>query len=231
MAHCPGRFVLSMNEFDGSPETLAGSQVATASFQSEHAADPVAVVTLEGGGLISYRKPDGRYLHTLNSPQGFARKLKQLGIILPPTGHMRGEPLKPRRPPSDTIQRMTHSERFLKIVDQAKALIEETSVEEVRRDLDAGADFALVDTREESEWAAGHAQGAIHLGKGVIERDVEAAIPDTAKKIVLYCGGGYRSALAAEALQKMGYGNVYSLAGGWRAWKSGEMPIEKPLES
>ena len=83
IAHCPGRFVLSMNEFDGSPETLADSQVATASFQSEHAADPVAVVTLEGGGLISYRKPDCRYLHTLNSPQGFARKLKQLGIIVP----------------------------------------------------------------------------------------------------------------------------------------------------
>ena len=136
-----------------------------------------------------------------------------------------------RRPPSDTIQHMTHSERFLKIVDQAKAVIEETSVEDVRRDLDVGADFALVDTREESEWAAGHAQGAVHLGKGIIERDIEGAIPDTAKKIVLYCGGGYRSALAAEALQKMGYANVYSLAGGWRAWKSAEMPIEEPAES
>lgn len=123
---------------------------------------------------------------------------------------------------------MKHSERFLKIVDEAKAAIEETSVEEVRRDLDDDADFALVDTREESEWAAGHAQGAMHLGKGIIERDIEAAVPDTAKKIVLYCGGGYRSALAAEALQKMGYTNVYSLAGGWRAWKSAEMPIEAP---
>lgn len=123
---------------------------------------------------------------------------------------------------------MKHSEKFLKIVDEAKAVIEETSVEDVRRDLDTGAAFALVDTREESEWAAAHAQGAVHLGKGVIERDIEGAIPDTSKKIVLYCGGGYRSALAADALQRMGYTNVYSLAGGWRAWESAEMPIERP---
>ena len=123
---------------------------------------------------------------------------------------------------------MKHSAKFLKIVDQAKAVIEETSVEDVRRDLHSGAAFALVDTREESEWAASHAQGAVHLGKGVIERDIEGAIPDTSKKIVLYCGGGYRSALAADALQRMGYTNVYSLAGGWRAWKSAEMPIESP---
>ena len=120
---------------------------------------------------------------------------------------------------------MNHSERFLKIVAEAKAVIKETSVSEVRADLDDKTDFVLVDTREESEWASGHAEGAIHLGKGVIERDIEAAIPETARKIVLYCGGGYRSALAADALQKMGYANVYSLAGGWRAWKAAKMPV------
>ena len=81
IAHCPGRFVLSMSEFDGPPEALVGS--AAAAFESEHAADPVAIVTLDRGGLISYQKPDGRYLHTLNSPEGFARKLKQLGIVVP----------------------------------------------------------------------------------------------------------------------------------------------------
>ena len=122
---------------------------------------------------------------------------------------------------------MKHSERFLKIVDEAKAAIKETSVDNVRRELERDADFVLVDTREESEWTAGHARGAVHLGKGVIERDIEGAIPDTSKKIILYCGGGYRSALAADALQRMGYTNVFSLAGGWRAWKAAEMPGEK----
>ncbi len=126
---------------------------------------------------------------------------------------------------------MKHSERFLKIVDEAKAVIEDTSVEDVRRDLDRATDFVLVDTREESEWTAGHARGAVHLGKGVIERDIEGAIPDTSKKIILYCGGGYRSALAADALQRMGYTNVFSLAGGWRAWKNAEMPVEVPESS
>ena len=99
-------------------------------------------------------------------------------------------------------------------------------MDEVNNDLDAAADFVLVDTREESEWAAGHAAGAIHLGKGIIERDIEKTIPDASKKIVLYCGGGFRSALAADALEKMGYRNVYSLAGGWRAWKAAALPIE-----
>ncbi len=126
---------------------------------------------------------------------------------------------------------MKHSERFLKIVDEAKAVIEETSVEDVRRDLDRATDFVLVDTREESEWTAGHARGAVHLGKGVIERDIEGAIPDTSKKIIIYCGGGYRSALAADALQRMGYTNVFSLAGGWRAWKDAEMPVEVPASN
>ena len=121
---------------------------------------------------------------------------------------------------------MQHSERFLAIVDRAKQNVREITVEEVRADHDAGADFVLVDTREDSEWDRGHAAGAIHLGKGIIERDIEATIPDTGRKIVLYCGGGYRSALAADALQQMGYTNVFSLAGGWRAWNQAEMPVE-----
>jgi len=125
---------------------------------------------------------------------------------------------------------MEHSTKFLAIVNDAKTRIREATVDDVRRDHDSGADFVLVDTREESEWNAAHAAGAIHLGKGIIERDIEKAVPDAKKKIVLYCGGGFRSALAADALQKMGYGNVYSLAGGWRAWKEGKMPIETGSE-
>jgi rhodanese-related sulfurtransferase len=122
---------------------------------------------------------------------------------------------------------MDHSPKFLAIVEDAKTRIRETTVDDVKQAFAGSEDFMLVDTREESEWAAGHAAGSIHLGKGVIERDIEQAIPDSTKKIVLYCGGGFRSALAADTLQKMGYRNVYSLAGGWRAWKAASMPIEK----
>ncbi len=122
---------------------------------------------------------------------------------------------------------MQHSQRFLDLVNDAKSRIRESTVDDVKQDNESGEEFVLADTREESEWAAGHAAGAIHLGKGIIERDIEGAVPDTSKKIVLYCGGGYRSALAADALQKMGYSNVYSLAGGWRAWKAAEMPVER----
>jgi rhodanese-related sulfurtransferase len=121
---------------------------------------------------------------------------------------------------------MQHSEKFLAIVNDAKTRIRETTVDDVKRDRESNADHVLVDTREDSEWNAAHAGGAIHLGKGVIERDIESAIPDIGKKIVLYCGGGYRSALAADTLQKMGYTNVFSLAGGWRAWNAANMPIE-----
>ena len=121
---------------------------------------------------------------------------------------------------------MTHAPKFLQLVEDAKSRIQETTVDEVKNDLRDTADLVLVDTREESEWTAGHAAGAIHLGKGVIERDIEKTIPHASKKIVLYCGGGFRSALAADALEKMGYSNVYSLAGGWRAWKASGLPIE-----
>jgi rhodanese-related sulfurtransferase len=121
---------------------------------------------------------------------------------------------------------MQHSAKFLDIVNDAKTRIREVTVDDVKNDRETGVDHVLVDTREDSEWNAAHAAGSIHLGKGIIERDIEGAIPDTGKKIVLYCGGGYRSALAADTLQKMGYTNVFSLAGGWRAWKAAEMPVE-----
>lgn len=122
---------------------------------------------------------------------------------------------------------MQHSERFLALVADAKARIREVTVADVQADWAAGTGLALIDTREESEWNAGRARGAVHLGKGVIERDIERAVPDPEAKIVLYCGGGYRSALAADALQKMGYRNVFSLAGGWRAWTAAGMPVER----
>lgn len=121
---------------------------------------------------------------------------------------------------------MDHSPRFLQIVDDAKTRIREVTVEDVRRSRESGEDFLLIDTREESEWAAGHAAGSVHLGKGIIERDIEKLAPDISRKLILYCGGGYRSALAADALQKMGYTDVYSLAGGWRAWNQAQMPVE-----
>lgn len=122
---------------------------------------------------------------------------------------------------------MQHSQKFLALVNDAKTRIREITVSEVAADIADENEFALIDTREESEWNAAHAAGARHLGKGIIERDIESAVPDVDAKIVLYCGGGYRSALAADALQDMGYRNVYSLAGGWRAWKAAQLPVEQ----
>jgi rhodanese-related sulfurtransferase len=122
---------------------------------------------------------------------------------------------------------MKHSERFLKIVDDARSRIRETDVPSVKKRLEKGEKFILVDVREESEWANGHLPGAIHIGKGVMERDVETKIPDTSADIVLYCGGGYRSALAADNLQKMGYTNVVSMDGGFRGWTEAGFPIVK----
>jgi rhodanese-related sulfurtransferase len=120
-----------------------------------------------------------------------------------------------------------HSPGFLKIVDDAKSRVKECTVGDVKNKLDRGEKFVLVDVREDREWEAGHLPKAIHLGKGVIERDVEEKIPDHDVQIVLYCGGGFRSALAADNLQKMGYTNVVSMDGGWRGWKEANLPIEK----
>ena len=121
-----------------------------------------------------------------------------------------------------------HSPRFLKVVDDARKKIKETTVAEVKRRMDAGEKFLLVDVREESEYANGHLPGAVHMSKGVIERDIEQRVPDPNTKLILYCGGGFRSALAAENLQKMGYANVESMDGGWRGWNAAGLPTTKP---
>jgi len=118
-----------------------------------------------------------------------------------------------------------HSPGFLKLVDAVKSGVREIDVVETLRKLESG-ECRLIDVREESEWSAGHARGAEHMGKGVIERDIEEGVPDKAAELILYCGGGFRSALAADNLQKMGYSNVASMAGGWRAWQSEGGPIE-----
>jgi rhodanese-related sulfurtransferase len=123
---------------------------------------------------------------------------------------------------------MKHAPGFLHLVNDAKSRVKETNVPEVKKRLDAGAKFVLVDTREDNEWARGHLPGAIHLCKGIIERDIEAAVPDKSAEIILYCGGGFRSALAADNLQKMGYTNVISMDGGWRGWTESGFPVEKP---
>jgi rhodanese-related sulfurtransferase len=120
-----------------------------------------------------------------------------------------------------------HSSRFLKIVQDAKARIREVTVDQVKSKLDSKERFHLVDVREESEWAKDHLPKAIFLGKGIIERDIEEKIPETGAEIILYCGGGYRSALAADNLQKMGYTNVYSMDGGVRGWREKNYPLEK----
>ena len=121
----------------------------------------------------------------------------------------------------------THSERFLKIVDESRNRVRELTVDEVKAKLDRGERFQLVDVREESEFAKDHLPNAIHLGKGIIERDIEESVPDTAAPLVLYCGGGYRSALAADNLQKMGYTNVISMDGGIRVWREKGFPLTK----
>jgi rhodanese-related sulfurtransferase len=120
-----------------------------------------------------------------------------------------------------------HPPRFLKIVDDAKTRVRETNVDEVKKRLDRRDTFILVDVREESEYAKDHLPGAIHLGKGVIERDIEARVPELNAEMVLYCGGGFRSALAADNLQKMGYTNVISMDGGIRGWREKGYPLTK----
>jgi len=118
-----------------------------------------------------------------------------------------------------------HPPRFLKIVDEARSRVKETNVDEVKRRMDRGDTFLLFDVREESEFAKDHLPGAIHMGKGVIERDIEERVPDVNKEMILYCGGGYRSALAADNLQKMGYNNVISMDGGIRGWREKGYPL------
>jgi rhodanese-related sulfurtransferase len=118
-----------------------------------------------------------------------------------------------------------HSPAFLKLVDDAISRVREVDVDEARRKLESGK-AKLIDVREESEWEAGHARGAEHMGKGVIERDIEQRVPDKNVELILYCGGGFRAALSADNLQKMGYTKVASMAGGWRAWQAAGAPVE-----
>ena len=122
---------------------------------------------------------------------------------------------------------MAHAAQFLKLVNEAKKKIKETNVADVKRRTDAGEKLLLVDVREDNEWAKGHLPGAVHLGRGIIERDIEQRIPDANLKLVLYCGGGFRSALVAENLQKMGYHNVESMDGGWKGWLEAGFPIAR----
>jgi rhodanese-related sulfurtransferase len=121
----------------------------------------------------------------------------------------------------------SHSPGFLAIVNDARSRVKECTVADMLARQKAGDAFTLVDVREESEYAAGHVPGAVHIGKGVIERDIEVKVPDTAAPLVLYCGGGFRSALAADTLQKMGYTNVISMDGGWREWTAQGLAVEK----
>jgi rhodanese-related sulfurtransferase len=121
-----------------------------------------------------------------------------------------------------------HPPRFLRIVDDARKRIHETTVDAVKAKLDKGDKFLLIDVREESEYAKDHLPGAIHLGKGIIERDIEGRVPDLNTPVILYCGGGFRSALAADNLQKMGYTQVISMDGGIRGWREKGFPLTKP---
>jgi rhodanese-related sulfurtransferase len=122
---------------------------------------------------------------------------------------------------------MVHSPGFLQLVNDAKSRVRQVDIEGYRKMRDAGEPHLLVDIREDHEWAAGHAAGATHIGRGIIERDIETKVPDKSTRLVLYCGGGYRSALSADSLQKMGYTEVISLDGGWRAWQQARLPVEK----
>ena len=120
---------------------------------------------------------------------------------------------------------MQHGEGFLGLVQDAKQRIKEEDFRETKKKLDAGEKIILIDTREDAEWARGHIPGAVHLGKGIIERDIEKTVPNKDAAVVLYCGGGFRSALAADNLQKMGYRNVISMDGGWRGWTEAGFPV------
>jgi rhodanese-related sulfurtransferase len=120
-----------------------------------------------------------------------------------------------------------HNPGFLALVSDSKSRVREIDIEQYQQMVSSGSPHLLIDVREDSEWQAGHAAGALHLGKGIIERDIESKVPRKDTTLVLYCGGGFRSALAGDALQKMGYSSVISLDGGWRAYQSSGLPVEK----
>ena|SRR5687768_3535069 len=125
---------------------------------------------------------------------------------------------------------MKHSEGFLNLVNEVKTRVREVTVAEAQQRMRENKDVKLIDVREDNEWNEAHAAGAIHLGKGIIERDIEKTVPDKDAELILYCGGGYRSALATDAIQKMGYTNVFSMAGGWKAWKEAGGEIKEATD-
>jgi rhodanese-related sulfurtransferase len=127
---------------------------------------------------------------------------------------------------SERPEAMKHTPGFLRLVDEARARINELTVAQTRERLASNADARLIDVREDHEWQAAHAQGAHHMGRGIIERDIETQVPDQDTELILYCGGGYRSALACDNLQRMGYRRVYSMSGGWKAWQDAGAPVE-----
>jgi rhodanese-related sulfurtransferase len=141
----------------------------------------------------------------------------------PPAGY--DDEMSPERDRRRSEMAAQHSPRFLALVKDAKTRVRETTVDEVKARLDRGEKPTIIDVREESEYARDHVPGAVHMGKGVLERDIEAKIPDPATELILYCGGGFRSALAADALQKMGYTNVISMDGGMRDWRAKGYPL------
>ena len=130
----------------------------------------------------------------------------------------------PAQPRSGNV---THSEGFLKLVNDAKSRIQQIDIEQYKKIVASGEKHILIDTREDNEWAAGHAASAVHMGRGIIERDIEAKVPDKNARLILYCGGGFRSALAADNLRKMGYTQAISLDGGWRAYQQSGLPLAK----
>ena|SRR5579883_546137 len=121
---------------------------------------------------------------------------------------------------------MEHTEGFLRLVRDAKTRVREIDIHEARKRLESNPNIRFIDVREDSEWQEAHAAGAEHIGRGVIERDIERLVPDKDAELILYCGGGYRSALAADNLQRMGYTNVLSMDGGWKAWRDAGFPVE-----
>lgn len=145
-----------------------------------------------------------------------------------PARHLRCDPSQDERSAHLWLPTapMDHTQAFLNLVNDARPDVREISIDEARVRLRANPGAHLVDVREDTEWAAGRAAGAEHIGKGVIERDIEARIPDRNAEIILYCGGGFRSILAADAIQRMGYTNVASMAGGWRGWRDSGAPTE-----
>jgi rhodanese-related sulfurtransferase len=216
------------------PRLDRGSPVAGVGDESGHVVGTRPVAPAQRHQLRRRVAEQRREVHPLDPParaddgdaggEGHVRGLRVQGErAVAPAGNLEAAPRVAAPTPTPTV--MTHAPAFLKLVDEARTHVPEVDVDEALARQAAGAH--LVDVREESEWAAGHAAGATHLGKGVIERDVEGRIPSRDAEVLLYCGGGFRSLLAGDALRRMGYTNVRSVAGGWRAWQEAGAPVDR----